>query len=147
MCQFRHLFQGQVSALDLIHTWLQSIYNNTTLFSLQLKPWGKLSLEALHVIFRDSPKYSEAWFKSHGTKPILHKLCQAYGCLLLINIKHINYVELLNPRIQAAMGKLYAEQLRTRFSTTQQREQPNTAMYGCVLHLLGTLFSFIYIIA
>lgn len=38
MCQFGHLFQGQVSALDAIQAWPQSTYNNTALLSLHLEP-------------------------------------------------------------------------------------------------------------
>lgn len=56
------------------------------------------------------------WDKANAPKPM------AGLRLLIINNYQADQLELLHPRIQAVMGKLYAEHLRARFSTTQQCE-------------------------
>jgi len=62
------------------------------------------------------------------------------GSRLLIINNQVEKVELLHPRIQAAMAKLCAEQPRARFSITQQYEQLNATIFPCVLYLLCILF-------
>lgn len=58
------------------------------------------------------------------------------GSRLLIINNQVEKVELLHPRIQAAMAKLCAEQPRARFSITQQYEQLNATIFLSVLHIL-----------